>query len=227
MTHKWKRRGAMIAFIVMFYLFLSQGMGSHDILFANVAAVCFLVMCWNQYDEQDPPLAQLVLCAVMISIAVFARVFFLWAPAFKPVSALVILAGLTLGKWNGFLCGSLTALLSDIFFGLGPWTIFQMLAWGIIGACSGFCLEKWFEKPAVRWMMGIGSGIFFSVFMDLYTTFSTDSFELSRFFAFLLTSLPFMFVYCISNIIFLELFYPFFHKKMKRIKQKYEGIGKI
>lgn len=222
MSRRILRWGALLALAVCFLMFLRYGFGTYDILFANLGAICIMTICWNQYDEHQPKLSSLILCACMITIAVAGRILFLWAPAFKPVSAIVILAGIWLGSWNGFLCGSLAALLSDIVFGLGPWTFFQMLAWGIIGGMSGLGKESWYQVRFIRILAGILGALFFSGLMDIYTTISTGSFELTRYLALLAASLPFTLTYCVSNVIFLELFYPFFQKKMERIKRKYD-----
>lgn len=225
MSHRQLRYSAIVILIGCFLTFIFIGFGTYDILFSNIGAICLMIICWNQYDERQPRLAELILCTCMITIAVAGRVLFLWAPAFKPVTAIVILAGVWLGGYNGFLCGSLAALLSDLVFGLGPWTFFQMLAWGMIGGISGGCKVQWFQSRIARWLAGILSAIFFSVWMDIYTCLSTGSFELPRFFALLITSIPFVFTYCISNVLFLEAFYPFFRKKMERIQKKYDLLG--
>lgn len=223
MSHQIKRLISVFLLMLVFISFILRGFQEHFLFYANLGAICILSIAWNQYDHKEPRLGEIVLCSCMIAIAVAGRVLFLWAPAFKPVTALVMISGVALGRWNGFLSGSLAALLSDIFFGQGPWTFFQMLAWGIIGyACGIPFVTKQFDKRPMRILFSISSGIFFSVFMDIYTIMSTGSFEFLRYFALLLTSLPFMLTYIISNIVFLEFLYPVFIKKMKRIKLKYD-----
>lgn len=221
MTHKWRRRVSFVMLLILFLLFLCYGFQELFLFYANLGAICILSLCWNQYDKKSPRLSELILCACMITLAVAGRVLFLWAPGFKPVTGIVMIAGAALGGWNGFLCGSLSALLSDLFFGQGPWTFFQMLAWGLIGAGAG-CLHK---QLHVRWMRigyALLSGIFFSVFMDIYSTMAAGSFEIRRYLMLLVTSFPFMIMYMISNVIFVELLYPSFMKKLERIRLKYD-----
>lgn len=221
MTRCWKRRISFVALLLLFVLFLGYGFQEHFLFYANISAVCILSLCWNQYDKKNPRLSELMLCACMITLAVAGRVLFLWAPGFKPVAGIVIIAGAALGGWNGFLCGSLSALLSDLFFGQGPWTFFQMLAWGMIGAGAG-ALKQQLRHPWVRIVYALASGVFFSVFMDMYSTMAAGSFEIKRYLMLLMTSLPFMIIYMISNVMFVELLYPSFMKKIDRIKLKYD-----
>ena len=81
---------------------------------------------------------ELAAIAVMTGLSVCSRVLFAPLPGFKPVSAIVILTGLSFGPLAGFITGAASAVLSNFFFGQGPWTAFQMLAWGSVGFLSGF-----------------------------------------------------------------------------------------
>ena len=79
---------------------------------------------------------------VLAALAAAGRILFGPIPDFKPVSAIAIIAGATLGRRNGFMVGALAALTSNFFFGQGMWTPWQMYAWGL----GGMTL-------AVRWRM--------------------------------------------------------------------------
>ena len=69
----------------------------------------------------------------MVALSVTGR----FIPFFKPVTALTVLTAVYLGGEAGFLCGALSAVISNFWFGQGPWTPFQMLAWGMIGLFAG------------------------------------------------------------------------------------------
>ena len=63
-------------------------------------------------------------------------------PEFKPVVALTILAGVSFGAESGFLVGAMTMLCSNMLFGQGPWTPWQMFAMGLIGFLGGVCFHN-------------------------------------------------------------------------------------
>ena len=63
-------------------------------------------------------------------------------PSFKPVLALVIISGVAFGGEAGFLVGAMTMVASNVMFGQGPWTPFQMFAAGIIGFLAGVLFRK-------------------------------------------------------------------------------------
>lgn len=56
--------------------------------------------------------------------------------------AMVIIAGVAFGGETGFLVGAITMLTSNILFGQGPWTPWQMFAMGIIGFLAGVLFQK-------------------------------------------------------------------------------------
>jgi energy-coupling factor transport system ATP-binding protein len=58
-------------------------------------------------------------------------------PFFKPVLAIVILAGTAFGGETGFVVGAAAMLVSNLLFGQGPWTPWQMLAMGLAGYLAG------------------------------------------------------------------------------------------
>ena len=53
-----------------------------------------------------------------------------------------MIAGVALGSRSGFLVGAISLLVSDFVFGQGPWTPWQMLAYGIAGFVAGFLAER-------------------------------------------------------------------------------------
>lgn len=89
------------------------------------------------YERSRPGLRQIMPAVVLAALAAAGRIIFAPIPDFKPVSAICILAGATLGRRNGFMVGALAALSSNFFFGQGPWTPWQMYAWGLIGYLAG------------------------------------------------------------------------------------------
>lgn len=97
------------------------------------AAVLWFI---GSFERRKPKSREIVVLAVMTSIAVVSRIMFFMIPEMKPSAAIIIITGIMLGKQAGFLCGVLTAFLSDFVFGQGPWTPWQMIAFGLIGLIS-------------------------------------------------------------------------------------------
>lgn len=89
------------------------------------------------FEGRNPRARELVMLAALCALGVAGRLVFSMLPQFKPVMAIVILSGAAFGAETGFLVGAITMLASNLFFGQGPWTPWQMFSMGLIGFLSG------------------------------------------------------------------------------------------
>lgn len=94
------------------------------------------------FEGRKPQARELVVIAVLCALGVAGRAAFFMLPEFKPVVALVIIAGVAFGGESGFLVGAMTMLASNVLFSQGPWTPWQMFAMGIIGFLAGLLFRK-------------------------------------------------------------------------------------
>ena len=98
------------------------------------------------FEKRKPQARELVVIAVLCVIAVASRAAFIWAPHFKPITAIIIIAGMAFGAEAGFLTGAVSGFVSNFIFGQGPWTPWQMFAFGIAGFLAGLLHRKGFLK---------------------------------------------------------------------------------
>ena len=89
------------------------------------------------FEGSRPRMRDIMPVVVLAALAAAGRILFAPFPDFKPVSAIAIIAGVAFGRRSGFMVGALAALASNFFFGQGPWTPWQMYAWGLIGYLAG------------------------------------------------------------------------------------------
>lgn len=128
-------------------------------LYAALGIVALVIVPFYIGFEKDRPRAgHVVLIAVMITLAVVGRAAFFWAPQFKPIIAVIIIAGVAMGGQSGFITGSMSAFVSNFIFGQGPWTPFQMLAWGLIGFFAGLLFHDRYMNISDT-ISGHGTGI--------------------------------------------------------------------
>lgn len=193
-------------------------------LVATIGAFISMVPFFVSFENKKHSTREIVIIAVMIAICVAGRFIFTAIPHFKPVTALVIITGMYFGSEAGFLTGSLTALVSNMQFGQGPWTVFQMAVWGLIGFFSGIINKRDLlsEKKLVLSLYAGLCGVIFSLLMDIYTTIGIDSgFSVKRYLFYVSSSLPVMLEYIVSNIVFVLLCEKPIGRKLNRIKTKY------
>ena len=180
-----------------------------------------LAVVFARLDKRRTGVRRLTLISVMTALSIVSRFIFAAFPAFKPMSAIVILTGVYLGPEAGFLCGALSAFLSNFYFGQGPWTPFQMAALGIIGFIASILFSRRKNLPLLC-LYGLLSGVFYSCFLDTWTmlwTYGTINGE--GYLAALAAAIPYTILYSVSNVIFILLLDPPFGRRLGRIITKY------
>lgn len=183
-----------------------------------VVAFFSLVLFITGFERKMTGTRRMVLVAVMTAISVLGR----FIPFFKPITALTVITAMYLGGEAGFLVGSLSALLSNFYFGQGPWTAFQMLAWGLIGYIAGLIAEPLKRNRALLLTYGVLSGIAFSLIMDVWTVlWYSAGFDMELYLASVTAAIPHTILYAVSNFIFLFFLAKPFGDKLERIKVKY------
>lgn len=211
--------GVIVLIIFGIRLLMDRRYNLISVMIAFFACIPF----YFAYEKREGSIRRMVMIAVMTAIAVVGRLIFGPIPAFKPVSAVVILAGIYMGPESGFLVGSLSAVVSNLFFGQGPWTPFQMLTWGVIGLISGLpglriLLRR--RLPLAVW--GLLAGILYSGIMDIWTVLSLiDGWNWSRYLLALSTAVPYTITYMVSNVVFLMLMIKPVGEKLNRIQIKH------
>lgn len=181
-------------------------------------AVLALLLFAAGYERKNVGSRRLIIASVMVALCVVGR----FIPLFKPITAITVLSAVYLGGETGFLVGAMAALLSNFYFGQGPWTPFQMLAWGLIGLFAGALSEPMKRHRWLLLLYGVLSGIAYSMVMDVWTVLWYDSgFSVRLYLAALLTALPHTAVYAVSNFVFLWLTAKPVGEKLERVKIKY------
>lgn len=196
-----------------------------------VLIILAIVLFVRSFEKKKPGTKDVVLISVMISLAVVGRLVFFMIPQFKPCAAIIIITGIMLGKQAGFLSGILTAFISDFFFGMGPWTVWQMIAFGLIGLMSAII----FNEDRIEKMGGFAKLILcvygflvtfvvYGLIMDTATVFMiTDKPKVATFIATYSAGIVFNLIHGGSTFIFLYLMANPLSKKIKRILVKYQN----
>lgn len=159
-------------------LFLGRALpGRGHYLTSTLVIICILIPFFASFEGSRPQARKLALVAVMCALAVVSRAAFPFLPHFKPIYAVIILAGMVLGAQSGFLVGAISAFASNFFLGQGPWTPWQMLGYGICGLLAGLCYYRKCRLPKDPLSLGLFGFIvvLFGVcpILDTCTVFTT------------------------------------------------------
>ena len=178
------------------------------------------------FENRKPEARELVVIAVVAAIGVVGRAVFFMLPNFKPVTAIVIIAGATLGPEAGFLTGAMTAFVSNFFFGQGPWTPWQMFSFGIIGFLTGILFRKKILRRDKKLTLSLYGAFvslcIFGVLMDTYTVFTMDFVSSwTEVLAVYVSGFPVNCVHAVGTFIFLGVLAKPMMEKIDRVRLKY------
>ena len=189
------------------------------IIFETMLPFCMV------FEKRKPQAREIVVISVLCGIAVAGRAAFFSLPFFKPVVAIVIISGVCFGGETGFLVGAISGFVSNFFYGQGPWTPWQMFAFGIIGFISGILFTKGFLKKTKASLCIFG---FFSVVL-IYGGITNSSHIIQSqvkptfdmFAASIISGLGFDLLHASATVFFLWFISEPMIEKIERIKIKY------
>jgi energy-coupling factor transport system substrate-specific component len=184
-----------------------------------------LVLGFGWYERRRPPARVVALVAVLAALAVVGRLAFAAIPNVKPTTDIVLFAGYALGPIPGFAVGSITALVSNVFLGQGPWTAWQMVGWGACGVGGALLAQMSGGRDLGRVPLAIAcgvAGLAFGAFMDVYQWTLAAQQDLATYLAISGTSLPYNLAHAVGNVGFCLLIGPIFIRSLRRYRQRFE-----
>lgn len=177
------------------------------------------------FEGRRPGAREVTLLACLCALGVAGRAAFFMLPQAKPVLALTILAGVALGGESGFLVGGVTMLVSNILFGQGPWTPWQMFGMGIVGFLAGVLARTGWLRRSRGSLCAFGAVSAVLIYGGILNTASAlmAAGELNRgvLLTYYLAGFPMDCVHGLSTAAFLWLGAEPMLEKLERLKTKY------
>ncbi len=192
-------------------------------LLSLAVVVAALTALFAQYEASKPRLRDIMPVAVLAALAAAGRILFAAFPSFKPVTAVAVIAGAVFGRRSGFMVGALAALASNFFFGQGPWTPWQMYAWGLAGYGAGLLAQAGLaERPGAVVAYGFAASLGFGFIMNCWTYLGFVHASAGvGLLAVCASSLPFDAVHGIATAAFLVALYLPWRRKLLRVERRY------
>jgi energy-coupling factor transport system substrate-specific component len=94
-----------------------------------VLLLLVIAVIFAKFEEASLTSKEVALIGILAAITAASRIPFAALPNIKPCTFLIIVTGLVFGSLAGAMVGSMTAAVSNLFFGQGPWTAWEMVAW--------------------------------------------------------------------------------------------------
>ncbi len=142
------KKSMLLSLLAMFVLipatlFLGSRLSGRQ-YYITITLVILEVMIpfFVSFESRKPQPRELVTIAVMAALAAASRAVFAFLPHFKPITGIIMITGMAFGAEAGFLTGAIAIFASNFLFAQGPWTPWQMLAYGIAGFLPGLLFHK-------------------------------------------------------------------------------------
>lgn len=200
---------------------------SENQYFVSVLIVIIaLCVFFTMMEKRRLRARELVTVSVLCAIAIVSRAAFYVIPQFKPIGAVVIIAGACLGAKTGFTVGALSAFVSNFFFGQGPWTPWQMYSFGLLGFLAGVLFYNSIipKKKLFVCIFGFLATVFvYGIIMDTASLLMMMGYMegeslLSVYVAGLVPNL----IHAGATVAFLFVGFNLMNEKIERLKQKYD-----
>ena len=171
--------------------------------FAGLAAV--LIGGFGWYERTRPPARLVALVAALAALAVAGRLVLAPIPNVVATTDIALITGFALGPAPGFAVGALAAPVSNIWLGQGPWTVWQMVGWGLVGLAGA-----WLALVTGRRLGRFGlaaacgvAGLAYGALLDLsvMVTYGGEQ-SLDRYFALSARGVPFNVAHALGNVAF-------------------------
>lgn len=140
------KRTTRISILVLLLIPATLYLGTHlkgrwYYLTSTLVIIEAMVPFFLSFEARRPQARELVIIAVMAALAVAGRVA-IPIPNFKAITGIIMIAGMAFGPQAGFMIGAISAFASNFFYSQGPWTPWQMLAYGMGGLLAGLLFYK-------------------------------------------------------------------------------------
>jgi energy-coupling factor transport system substrate-specific component len=163
-----------------------------------LAAASLIVGAMTWLDAGPQSAKEVTLIATLAAAAAAGRVLMAPIPDVQPVTVIVVVTGVALGMRAGIAVGASAAFVSNFFLGQGPWTPWQMLAWGACGAVGAFMapvLQRRIPLALTCFLLGYAYGFV----LDLWNWYGFYPHTWSSFLARQAAGFPFDTAHAVGN----------------------------
>ncbi len=190
-------------------------------LLATVIVILAIVAFFFEFEAAAVSSKEIALVAMLGTISAVLRIPFAAIPSVQPCTYLIICSGYVFGPVAGFMVGALTPLVSNFFLGQGPWTPYQMLAWGLLGVLAA-CLRRFNTGRIWLVLIGIVGGYLYGWIVNTWY-WATFIYPLTfrTFITYQFNSIWFDSFHAVGNAFFLGLFGMRTIEILERFRQRF------
>ncbi|MDO6353847.1 ECF transporter S component [Caloramator sp. CAR-1] len=211
-----------VIFIALIIILTYFNIGLNSMI--TISAVLIIIYFFLLFEFKGIDSKKLAVISTMAAMGGVFRIPFAGVPNVQPTTFIVAVSGYTLGSVEGFIVGVLSAFISNFFLGHGPWTLWQMLGWGLCGVFFGVLRKLISNYNIVIFTIFCGLwGFIYGIILDMWFVVGfIRPLTINAVLLGVASSLVFDSMHAIGNIIFSILFSNKFVKILDRFIKRFE-----
>jgi energy-coupling factor transport system substrate-specific component len=221
------KKGLLVVGVGSVFILLLFGLIPDTPLYLNWALLSGVILCgvllifFQRFERNGGTAKEVVLIATLAAVAGAVRIPFAAIAGLQPTTFMVMITGYTFGPQAGLMVGVIAALVSNFFLGQGPWTPWQMFAWGMCGASASLLAGHGnYRRRSFLLFCGLW-GFLFGWIMNIWHWVAfVYPLTWETFCATYLASLPFDTLHAAGNILFSYVFGTSFYRILRRYQRR-------
>ena len=173
------------------------------------------------FEKSKPTVENIVIIALLIAIAIIGTLPTAAVPGLQIASFIIIMTGIVFGRQTGFITGVLTPVVIGLFSGLGFWTLFQMLGFGLMGLTAGILAPKLENNTYLRAAFGFMWGLLYGWITNISMFPFLQEINMGTIIGVYASSLVFDLMHGIVTAILLVALFGTFKRIFSRAKENY------
>ena len=207
LTHKSLVPMALTILVGAFTLYLTfvnqSELRTYAALLTNAFMLLLLITFFGRFEETSVSSKEVALIGILGAIIAASRIPFASIPNVQPCTFLIMAVGLVFGPLAGFMVGGTTAIVSNMFLGMGAWTIWQMAGWGMVGFISGLIGKRSKDMSVMKMaILCFALGWMYNEILDFSSWVWLYNMNVANFVAVFAMGLPFGILHAGGNVVF-------------------------
>lgn len=186
------------------YDFHNVALTPNQSLLLNIAILSVIVYAVIRSERRIEDSNPLVMIAILAIFGIAGRILLDPLPNFQPVTVIVLLAGIYYGAPRAVALAGIIALTTNfVALGHGPWTLFQIAGWGLVGIAGAVFADYLLKDDQLQLnrlaILAMISAFAFDWVVSLSILLNADASMLAPY---LLNGLLFDLYHAVGNLIF-------------------------
>lgn len=186
-----------------------------------ILIISIFVAFFKMFEKSKPTVEKIVIIALLIAIAVIGTLPASAVPGLQIASFIIIMSGIVFGRQTGFITGALTPVVIGLFAGLGFWTLFQMVGFGLMGLTAGLLSDKLENNAPIRAIFGFAWGLLYGWITNISMFPFLQEINLNTIMGVYASSIVFDTIHGIVTAILLVALFGLFKRIFSRAKENY------